>query len=239
MNWDRFLIVAPNLISTWPFVSLILGVVALILFRKPLSGLINRLRKAGPWLEAAPPETQQSLQKLDETVQDLMNFGSSPAVLYRERLIKEDIETRQIANAGEKLVNILVRQLAVTRLALSCEQIYNIIFGSQIHLLRAINNAGTSGLPMNSVVGHFEHVAQLFPALQTFTIKGYLGYLFDANLMTAQNDVCYIMPDGTEFLVWACPNRPFRECQAPASGHTEMQRFRTGVYAADASHSLD
>ncbi len=189
--------------ANWPTVALVLGIIAIFLFRKPIYGLIGRVRSAGNWLTAdAPPEAQQDTRRQSDVVEKLKD-ASSPAIRDREKRIKMDLESRGLEASGDT-ISILIRHLAASQFMVFAERVYNNIFGSQIHVLKRINESRLTGLQKEVVDRHFIHVSTvLFPEhLKGWTLQTYMDFLVSNGLVLEQEDRYYITGDGTEFLSW-------------------------------------
>jgi len=187
----------------WPAVVLVLGIIAIFLFRKPIAGLIGRIRSAGKWFTAdAPPEAQQDTRRQSDVVEKLKDV-SSPVIRDRENRIKMDLESSGLETSGDT-VSILTRRLAAAQFLVFAERIYNNIFGGQIYILKRINESKLTGLQKNIVDGHFIHVSTvLFPEhLKGWTLQTYMDFLVSNGLVVEREDRYYITGDGAEFLVW-------------------------------------
>jgi len=131
----------------WPVATLIFGLVFLVLFRGSISGLISRVRsrsKTGVNTDL-PPEAQNE-EKNQSSVEQLMDLGHSITRDELEHSIRADLDQRGVVSAADK-ERVLIRYLAATQMALSFQQIYMDIFGSQITLLRNLNHMPGMGLP--------------------------------------------------------------------------------------------
>jgi len=127
---------------TWPHVAFLIAVIFLFIFKKPLSNLIARITsidkegvKAGP----SPKTQREKTETTNEAVQQLLDkVGNSIVINEQEEIIKKELEEKGLLNEtdGEK---ILIKHLAGTQLLLAFEKIYNLIFGSQITLLKKLN----------------------------------------------------------------------------------------------------
>lgn len=187
----------------WPHISLIFGIVFIIVFNKAIRDFIGRIRsvsKQGVSTEAVPGA--QNDEKRKQAVQELMNLGDSALLFEAEKLIREDLERRGLGTEGDT-IKVLIRHLSVTQLVLDFEQIYNSIFGSQIFLLKKLNEVAGQGVGREFLETHFKHVQALFPIeLGNWTLEGYLAFLFSHTLLTVKNGNYHITIKGVEFLLW-------------------------------------
>ena len=86
-----------------------------------------------------------------------------------------------------------LKHLAGTRVLLEFEQIHNLIFGSQIFLLKKLNEVAGQGKPIEFVANHFEHVKGLFPEqLGNWSLGQYLAFLIGRLLITTKGNIFHI-----------------------------------------------
>jgi len=195
-------------VLSWPVAIVVL----VLLFRKPLLGLLNRLStlKVGKELFSidAPPiiQSDKPIETSLENKASLIEkakYGEYPIVQRREELIRQDLQKLQLDSQPQEAVNVLVRHLALSQLLLFAEQIYRNIFGSQIALLKHLNVVGT--LRKDQIENLFYNVAKLnFPSLyDTYSFEQYLHYLKAFNLIsTTDNQTFVITDEGKLFLEW-------------------------------------
>jgi hypothetical protein len=97
--------------------------------------------------------------------------------------------------------------LAGSKILLEFEQIYGLIFGSQIELLKKLNEVVGQGLKMEDVISQYEHVRELFKdILGKWSIEQYMTFLFNRLLVTVDGDTCHITNLGVEYLTWMTRN---------------------------------
>jgi len=187
----------------WPLVSLVFAVFFVLLFRKPLYGFIERIRsvsKDGLSTEAIPKAQIEEPKK--KAVEDLMRLGDSMLLKEVEAAIAADLERRGLDSVTDS-TKALTHHLAATQIALEFEQVHSVIFGSQIFLLKKLNEYPGAGLDSEFVEQHFTHVHELFPEnLGNWTIDQYLSFLFNRFLMRQDFGKYHITVRGTEFLIW-------------------------------------
>ncbi len=189
---------------TWPIFG---GCVAL-LFHKPISGFINRtikIDKDGVTAISAP-EAQREKQK-PEAVQQLLDaIGKSIVITAIEDSIKDELKTKGLSTDGDS-IDILIRHLAGTQLLLSFEQIHNLIFGSQIFLLKKLNEVAGQGRASSFVDDHFDHIKSLYPdTFDDWSVNQYLNFMFGHSLITLQSNQIHITNKGVEYLTWIARN---------------------------------
>lgn len=194
-----------NLINSfgWPHVSLIFALIFIFLFKKPIREFIGRIKSVGKeGLKTESTQIAQVEEKRKQAVEELMKFGDSNVTNELENYIRQDLIKRGL-DTDNDTAKVLIRHLAATQLALDFEQIYNIIFGSQIFLLRRLNEVAGSGLDYEFIKNYFENVQDLFPEqLSRWTLEQYLDFLFKRTLITVKDNNYHITIKGVDFLLW-------------------------------------
>jgi len=187
----------------WPHVSLIFSLIFIIIFYRPIREFIGKIKSVGK--EGLKTESTQLVQveeKRKQAVEDLMKFGDSTVTMELENFIRQDLIQRGL-DTDSDTVKVLIKHLAATQLALDFEQIYNVIFGSQIFLLRKLNEVVGNGFDYDLMKNHFEYVQDLFQEqLSSWTIDQYLDFLFGRTLITAKDNNYHITIKGVDFLIW-------------------------------------
>ncbi len=192
----------------WPIVTLLFAVFFVLIFRKPLLSLISRITSIDRnGIKASQtPEAQREVQKKESIQKFLLSIGDS--------IVTQDLESRIMADLNEKGLEaesetpkIVIKWLAATMLLLEFEQIHNLIFGSQIHLLKKLNEVTGQGRSRDFVEAHFERAKELFAdQLGKWTLDQYLYLLFSRLLITTKGDVFHITNMGVEYLTWIVRN---------------------------------
>lgn len=192
----------------WPHFAFVFALVCIILFRSQLAGLLTRITsidKSGIKAQSAP-EAQREEKKKEAVQELLLAIGNSIVLQDIETRIRQDLHNRGLETDGDSS-KVLIRHLAATKILLEFEQIHNLIFGSQIFLLKRLNEVAGQGKPEAFVVAHFEHVKTLFPdSFQDWNLAQYLEFLFARVLILRNNDVYHITNLGVEYLTWIARN---------------------------------
>lgn len=192
----------------WPHLVFLFAVFFVLLFRKPLFGLISRITsidKSG--IKASQtPEVQREEQKKESVQQLLLAIGDSIVLQDIEGRIRVDLKEKGLETEGDT-IKVLIKHLAGTRVLLQFEQIHNLIFGSQIFLLKKLNEVVGQGKPFEFVADYFEHVKSLFPEqLGGWSLEQYLAFLIGRSLTTTQGNIFHITNFGVEYLTWMVRN---------------------------------
>jgi hypothetical protein len=192
----------------WPHLSFLFAVFFVLLFRKPLLGLISRITsidKSGIKALQAP-EAQREERKKESVQELLVGIGDSIVLRDIEGRIKADLSERGL-DTGGGTIKVLIKHLAATRALLEFEQIHNLIFGSQIFLLKKLNEVAGQGKPSEFVEAHFESVKGLFSEqLGDWSLEQYLAFLLGRSLITTQGNIFHITNLGVEYLTWMIRN---------------------------------
>jgi hypothetical protein len=199
-------------ILKWSAVFFVLILIAILLFQAQLAGFLSRVTSIGrEGLKAAPAvANQQNQADPNKEAQDVLKALDSPMLLEQEQAIRTQLEKQGIQNAGEK-VDLLVRYLAICQLVVTFEETYRLIFGSQIYILKRVNESKV--LKRSVVEEHFRHTQKLFPAFTDWDADRYMSFLLTFHLLQYQNEQYAITPFGIEFLTWmarvgAAENKP-------------------------------
>jgi len=188
---------------SWPHVTLIFGITFLFIFRSQIGGFIQRVRSVGK--DGVTTDTEIISQKQDEnTINILQHIEIEKSILLDEveKAICDDLKTRGLDNEGDS-IKVLVRNLAVTKINLEHEQTYDTIFGSQIHLLKKLNENTGVGLHKDYLIAFYKTVKEdNEDAFASWELEQYLEYLSARTLITIKQGNYYITDRGQDFLIW-------------------------------------
>ena len=193
---------------SWSHLTFLFAVFFVLLFRKPLFGLISRITsidKSG--IKASQtPEAQREEQKKESVQELLLVIGDSIVSRDVEGRIKADLKGRGLETDGDT-IKVLIKHLGAAKILLEFEQIHNLIFGSQIFLLKKLNEVAGQGKPREFVAMHFEQIKSLFPELLgNWSSEQYLAFLLSRLLITIEGNVFHITNLGVEYLTWMIRN---------------------------------
>lgn len=147
-------------------------------------------------------EQHQEVAINDSSVAELMDVIASPVHLKREEVIRTDLQKRGLSTEGDT-VKILIRHLSAVQINLAFEQAYQILFGSQIALLRKLNQLRGQGLSQENLNAHFKAVVEKYPdVFATWTLAQYMNYLVSNNGVVIKNASYFITDLGVAFLAW-------------------------------------
>ena len=79
-------------------------------------------------------------------------------------------------------------------------QIHNLIFGSQILLLKKLNEVADQGKQKEFIDSHYQHVQELFSEqFGSWTLEQYLSFLLGRSLITIADNTYHITNFGVEY----------------------------------------
>ena len=202
-----------DVIISWPLAIII----SLLVFHKPLSLLIKRIKgieSKGTKLDFdVTPQVKkaESTQKFDieledkskkDAIEDLMKFVPK-SVSEQEELIKKELKEKELETQG-KTVEFLIRLLAASSIVNNFWYIYNLIFGSQIFLLKIINqNRGTGFSKKDFNIWYSDLISKEFTTpIHEWESGRYLVFLLNAKLILENNNTLFITEKGVSFLEW-------------------------------------
>jgi hypothetical protein len=187
----------------WPGVVLLLIVVFLIAFRRQIGEKIGRVAQLGrSGVTFTSSDEKKAIQVSARDVSDLFGSNDSRLLIEVEKYIKNDLANQTFPSEQEK-IDYLIRHLALSRLYQEFEQCYARVFGSQIFLLKRLNEVLGIGRDVAFIKDHFEQAQKIFaPAFDDWSSDTYMRYLFDNSLVTQRDNAIHITIKGIGFLVW-------------------------------------
>jgi hypothetical protein len=183
----------------------------MFLFRVDVRALLPRLIKAGPTGMEFERQPQTLSQPWSGELNKLPNNRPRTAITEE---IEKSLHAALQTIKDDQRIDVLVNELAVSRLHAVFERIYGPIYGSQIAGLRALVSAG-GRVPMSDAVNFFNEVKSRQPDLPAaIDFSSWSGYLQNSNLIKVENDSVEITELGREFLLYLPlanlrENRPF------------------------------
>lgn len=191
-------------------ISFISFLIFIILFKKPLESLIKRttsINKDG-LIADRPTDSQSEPSNSDaEAIRKLLDsVGNSEVITEQEERIRNDLIERGLSPEGDT-AQVLIRHLAGSQLLLAFERIHNSIFGSQIFMLKRLNEAAGRGRHIDDILSHIDQVKNEFnEQLGNCDYENYLHYLFSNFLIVRHDDTMHITKLGNEYLTWIARN---------------------------------
>jgi len=194
----------------WQHLAFLFALVFIFVFRQPLSGLIKRVTKIdkeGLTAEPSPESQREKTETSAEAVQQLLDVvGNSIVINEIEERIRNELAVKGLPAEGD-VAKILIKHLAGTQLLLEFERIHSSIFGSQIFLLKKLNEVAGQGRAEEFVKNHIEHVRELYAEqLGEWTSEQYLHFLDSHLLIVSDAGQIHITNQGVEYLTWMARN---------------------------------
>jgi len=159
-----------------------------------------RNRSAGRLTLGQTPAQTTNLRTGAANMDDLMRSASKPDPVLGpiKESIRNDLYGLCPNNAGDR-ENLLIHNLAVTRVAYFCESIYNQIFGSQIGALKHINER--IAVKANDLQPIYERAKADWPSIhQGRSFEQWLEFMHKADLISRVGDTLELTHFGREFL---------------------------------------
>lgn len=184
----------------WPAVVLILGVFFFLLFRKPLSKLIDRterISREGVHVRAAQ---EQPSEPTISRVEEFLKIYDNQLLLETEKLIRTSLEDLK-PKSPEERERFLVRNLAAVSITDSLLRTYFAIYGSQIVALHYLNDNRNAILTIDHIRPFYDDAKNKYPAYyQNYNFDGWLGFLVSSTLVQRNGKDVGITVRGKEFL---------------------------------------
>lgn len=178
----------------WPLAVIII----VFVFRKQISNLIERIQKISKSGIQTHPQQPQETTDRSSAAEELMRAFDSITLREQEENIRRNLEQRGITEQQER-INILIRHLAAAQLIRHFEYVNNMIWGSQIRLLRFLNTLST-GATVNMVRPFYEQANLPGEFAERYPIESYLDFLTSNNLVILEGDHYKITQLGRDFL---------------------------------------
>ncbi|MCX2837808.1 hypothetical protein OQ279_06545 [Salinimicrobium sp. MT39] len=150
----------------------------------------------------------QSKEIDQNVVKELLDsIEDTPLIKEQVDLIKEDLDQRKLPY-DSPTDEILIKFLAGTQIALQFEVTHNLIFGSQLTLLKELNSIKPEGLPEKDIHSYVSKVFKQFPnAYKDWGYENYLNFLYSHILiLKSEQGKIHITKRGVEFLAWMIRN---------------------------------
>ena len=192
----------------WHHLVFIFALVFIVLFRSSIAGLISRVTSIGKSgvKTTSEPDVQRE-EKKQEAIQELLAVIGETIVLRDiENRIKSELTVKGLETEGDT-IKILIKHLAASKILIEFEQIYNLIFGSQIFLLKKLNEVAGQGKPEEFLCKHFKEIQEMFPEeLGEWSMDQYMEFLLGRSVITKDGKNYHITNLGVEFLTWMARN---------------------------------
>jgi hypothetical protein len=183
-------------------------VLFIFIFKNPISNLINRITSINKNGLIAESKPDSQLEKTDlEAVKQLLDvIGDSVVIQGIENGIKQDLTQRNLEVESDSS-RVLIRHLAGTQLLLAFVETHNLIFGSQITLLKRLNEVVGQGMTDDLINKFIANVRELYStSFDNWSNDQYLEFLYLRNLIARKDNCVHISYIGKEYLIWLVRN---------------------------------
>jgi hypothetical protein len=200
-------------ILIWPL--LIAGVI--IFYREEFRGLFRRLKKAGldgvelndeaeKQLEQKPDRVGVTDSESQVSLSEIEGFSRSIAIEGLSKRIKKDfLEIKDKKSfTEEKSLDFLIDRISIERLLRHFDNVYNLIFGSQISSVYRIKGAGMRRDGLREI--YKTAVANDPEFYATYSFEQWLSFMIESHLIEDINGTLSITPVGVDFLQYILSN---------------------------------
>jgi hypothetical protein len=184
----------------WPAVGLILGLIALLLFRKPIIRLLDRTEKVSKEGLQAHTVQEQHIDKPVSKADDLLKIFDNQLVVETEKLIKNKLDNLALKDLEER-EKYLLRNVAMVVITQMFDKSYYLIYGSQLSALRYLNDNRGLSLTTSQITSIYNDAVRKYPDnYANYTFENWLGFLVNSYLVQKNGNDIGITVRGTEFL---------------------------------------
>jgi hypothetical protein len=186
----------------WPAAVLILAVIFIIAFKKPIERLLDRTKKIGTTgLDASAVTAQETaIERVPTAADELLGRFDDAMLRLREDAIRLELEQRRVDNPADR-ERVLIRHLAAAQVYAGFERVYRVIFGSQLQMLQALNSMGTAH--KDNLKRHYDFAAILEPGFYaSYSYDQWLHFLQSNFLVQVEGDAVTISIAGRDFLMF-------------------------------------
>jgi len=182
----------------WPAVVLILGLIAIFVFRSPLTRFLDRAQKISKTGIETSGAQDTGVVVRPSPADDLLKQFDNALLVQRETFIISELDRLKIGPGGER-ERVLIRLLAGFSIIQAFEKAYMLIWGSQIAALQSLNSSGSIDAELlrpwydQAAAGETELYA-------AYTFEQWLGFLQRNSLIIWDSGRVQITVEGREFL---------------------------------------
>jgi hypothetical protein len=188
-------------IVAWPVVGLVLGIVGILILKKPLIRAVDRVKKIGPTELSTEQVIQESAKDLRPTPSDeALKVFDNRLLVAREDAVRKDLDGRGISTSIER-ERVLLRHFSAISVCFQFERTYNQIWGSQIAALQLLNTRGDHGCEQSELLAFYSDAKNIFQHLYAnYPFESWLKFMESFALIKVASDKISITLEGREFL---------------------------------------
>jgi hypothetical protein len=186
----------------WPLAVVVIAVFALLLFKKQIARLIDRITgvsKAGIVASNVPQESGAA-PKPSNVAEFLKKTFDNALVVELEDTLTKQVDSLNPASDSERS-KLLLRFLAGVIIVRNFDSTYYRIYGSQILALQYLNDGRGLAIPTTDLHHFYESAKNADPTLYgDYAFEGWLKFIETSVLIRRDGDNVTITVRGTEFL---------------------------------------
>jgi len=187
-------------IIIWPAVVLAFGITALIIFKNPLTRLIDRTEKVTKKGIQTKKIQDQNIERPNSKLDEFMKNFDNQFLLELERNIDASLKELNLRDSNDR-EKYLRRLLAQVLAVLTFEKIYFSIYNSQIQTLEYLNENRALKNTLDSVKKFYENAVKDYPTYyEDYSFDNWLKYLTSYELIQKDQFDIEITLRGKEFL---------------------------------------
>jgi len=207
-------------LALWGFVAIL---VFLFMFRAPIAEFIRRMRRVGggkwgaeaqelPAEQKASPSIAETLAKQPDTKGDprhvadelISKLSRTDYVINQEEVLRKALSDRGLEPGSPETYRVLTAFTASSFVAGDFEQLYNILWTSQLQILNDANPKAPMGLTVDELRVYYDWGATITPAAYNqYSFEAYLAFLVDQHLILPAGPSRYsITVKGRAFLAY-------------------------------------
>lgn len=182
----------------WP----VLVLIVVLLIKKPLVDLINRITKIGHGGTSLEAEQQKSAEKQEKrqvsNIDRALGLFRPETVEFFKSAVLQETNLDSIKTDKEKVDHLVNYSIAIYIIK-HYEMLYNSIYGSQISILQQLN---TYAYENNDTLKRFYNhaVEQNSKFYDSYPFEDYIGFLYSFNLIIEEEGSVKITILGIDFL---------------------------------------
>lgn len=185
-------------------VALILGLMAIRALKPSIHRFLDRANKFTAGSFAAEASSQQIATETNSSKEAAIEIAATSssyeeyqkaiqpfrfaAMTKRVEKVKQTIDLQQFT--VEQIREMLTELAGLVLMAIEFENLYTLIFGSQILLLQDLNSAFLTGRPLERAKSFYENAVKTFPPVyQNYSFDQWLTFLVNNGLLNREGQL--------------------------------------------------
>jgi len=195
---DKYLSI---LLTSWPSVVLLLGLLTLLTQRGAIDALIRSIETIST--KGVSTRESAAVTQQKEQVEEVKNLKEKKEALTVEPVVADTVqitedEVERLREEKASLENKLKEEVR----SRFFERTYNAIFGSQLNIL--VSLITREKMTYTEAAEFYNQVAKNYPAISTYSVDSYFNFLFSSGLIRREivenTDLVFITELGKEFV---------------------------------------